>query len=152
MRRFDKNKNIKNINLLCEQRYLQSKGLLKENDMFEGPMQQGPSNEDYVEHFLNDFYTGLHLMDLSSDLEDLFVEFKLRYNDDDAESIYWVYFDFVVEGAEILLHDLSFDIGWDDKKEEFLRSFEININTKSFKPVIDFIEKEFIRRYDNNKI
>ena len=63
-----------------------------------------------------------------------------------------VYFQFDVEGAELQLNDLSFDIGWDDEKEEFLRSFEININTKSFKPVIDFIEKEFIRRYDNNKI
>ena len=120
--------------------------------MFEGPMQQGPSNEDYVEHFLNDFYIGLYDIELSSDFEDLFVEFRLRYNDDDAESKYWVYFEFDVEGAELQLNDLSFDIGWDDEKEEFLRSFKINVHTNSFKPVIDFIEKEFIRRYDNNKI
>lgn len=31
MRRFDKDKNIQKANLLAEQRYLQSKGLLKEN-------------------------------------------------------------------------------------------------------------------------
>jgi hypothetical protein len=31
MRRFDKNKNIQNINLLAEQRYLQSKELINEN-------------------------------------------------------------------------------------------------------------------------
>jgi hypothetical protein len=32
MRRFDKNKNIKKANLLAEQRHLQSKGLINEND------------------------------------------------------------------------------------------------------------------------
>lgn len=32
MRRFDKNKNIKKANLLVEQRYLNSKGLINEND------------------------------------------------------------------------------------------------------------------------
>jgi hypothetical protein len=31
MRRFDKNKNIQNSNILAEQRYLQSKGLINEN-------------------------------------------------------------------------------------------------------------------------
>jgi hypothetical protein len=35
MRRFDKTKNIKNANLLAEQRYLESKGLLKENEISE---------------------------------------------------------------------------------------------------------------------
>jgi hypothetical protein len=31
MRRFDKNKNIQNTNILAEQRYLQTKGLVNEN-------------------------------------------------------------------------------------------------------------------------
>jgi hypothetical protein len=35
MRRFDKTKNVKNANLLAEQRYLESKGLLKENEISE---------------------------------------------------------------------------------------------------------------------
>jgi hypothetical protein len=35
MRRFDKKKNIKNVNLLAEQRYLESKGLINENTINE---------------------------------------------------------------------------------------------------------------------
>jgi hypothetical protein len=32
MRRFDKNENIRKANMLAEQRYLKSKGLISEND------------------------------------------------------------------------------------------------------------------------
>jgi hypothetical protein len=144
MRRFDKAKNIDKVNLLAEQRYLQSKGLLKENYNLEGL-----SNDDYVKHFLDNFYVGLH--DMESDLDNLYVEFKLKYNDDDEDSRYWVDIDFDIDGSSIKVNRISFDIGWDEEKEEFLRTFNLKYND-SFKPVIDFINKEFISRYNKNLI
>ena len=77
MRRFDKKKNIQNANLLAEQRYLQSKGLLKENNMLEEPMQQGQSNEDYVKDFLYNFKEMETVID--SDSDTLFAE-NIKWN------------------------------------------------------------------------
>jgi hypothetical protein len=49
MRRFDKIKNLKKANLLVEQRYLQSKGLIDEStqkEMFEGELTEATTVED----------------------------------------------------------------------------------------------------------
>ena len=54
MRRFDKNRNIQNSNILAEQRYLQSKGLINENidktslNEFGGPAPKADIKIEYI--------------------------------------------------------------------------------------------------------
>lgn len=144
MRRFDKIKNIKKINILAERRYLQSKGLLNENYNIEHL-----SNEDYVQNFLDNFYVGLY--DMQYDLENLFVDFKLKYYDDDVNSSYSVEMIFDVEGFSMNVISINFYIGWDEEKQDFLKTFKLKYSD-SFKPVVDYIQKEFIRRYDKGEL
>lgn len=144
MRRFDKTKNIKKINILAERRYLQSKGLLKENYNIENL-----SNEDYVQNFLDNFYVGLD--DIQYDLEKLFVDFNLKYYDDDINSSYSVEMIFDVEGFSMNVILINFYIGWDEEKQDFLKTFKLKYSD-SFKPVVDYIQKEFIRRYDKGEL
>jgi hypothetical protein len=159
MRRFDKKKNIQKINLLAEQRYLQSKGLLKENNMFEEPMQQGQSNEDYVKDFLYNFKEMETVID--SDSDTLFVEFKTTHDDED--STYWVDIDFDIiidnypsfskgdrftpddyeDGSVSLkISRIIFNIGWDDENEEFLKTFKVT-NPSLFNPITEFFTEKF---------
>jgi hypothetical protein len=163
MRRFDKKKNIQKINLLSEQRYLQSKGLLKENNMFEEPMQQGPSNEDYVKDFLNNFND--MEVEISNDSDTLFVEFKTTY--DDKDSTYWVDIDFDIEienypsfsqgdrmtpdnyedgSISLDISRIVFNIGWDDENEEFLKTFKVT-DTSLFNHITEFFTKKFNSSY-----
>lgn len=163
MRRFDKKKNIQKINLLCEQRYLQSKGLLKENNMFEEPMQQGLSNEDYVKDFLYNFKEMETVID--SDSDTLFVEFKTTHDEED--STYWVDIDFDIKiesypsfskgdrftpddyedgGVSLKISKVQFNIGWDYEKEEFLKTFTVN-NPLIFKPITEYITEKFHSEY-----
>lgn len=144
MRRFDKIKNIKKINILTERRYLQSKGLLKENYNIENL-----SNEDYIQNFLDNFYVGLD--DIQYDLEKLFVDFNLKYYDDDINSSYSVEMIFDVEGFSMNVILINFYIGWDEEKQDFLKTFKLKYSD-SFKPVVDYIQKEFIRRYDKGEL
>jgi hypothetical protein len=48
MRRFDKNKNIRKVNLLAEQRYLKSKGLLREDEIIVEPEVEAPTTDNRV--------------------------------------------------------------------------------------------------------
>ena len=165
MRRFDKKKNIQKANLLAEQRYLQSKGLLKENNMFEEPTQQGPSNEDYVKHFLNNFKNMEY--EISNDSNTLFVEFKTDYEDGNEDSTYWVDLDFNInvedypkyskgdrwtpdyyENGHVSLDiiRIHFNIGWDYETEEFLKTFSLT-DTKLFNDVTEYFTEIFNSKY-----